>query len=58
MNMSNKLKGDDYMGMTDRQFDVHLIFLIKSLKEALAESPENKRLKELIEELDAVLKRP
>ena len=46
------------MGMTDRQFDVHLVFLIKSLKEALAESPDNKRLKELIEELEAIMKRP
>jgi hypothetical protein len=46
------------MGMTDRQFDVHLLFLIKTLKEALEESPDNKKLKDLIEELEIIMKRP
>ena len=46
------------MGMTDRQFDSHQARLLKILKLALAETPQNKILAELVEEIEAELKRP
>ena len=46
------------MGMTDRQFDSYQARLLKILKSALAESPQNKTLQELIAEIEAELKRP
>ncbi|MCL2082915.1 MAG: hypothetical protein FWH04_06745 [Oscillospiraceae bacterium] len=46
------------MGMTDRQFDAFIDQLLSNLKEALRESPDNKRLKETISKLEASLKRP
>ena len=48
----------EVMGMTDRQFDSYQARMLKILKTALAESPENETLKELIEEIEAELKRP
>ena len=46
------------MEMTDRQFDSYQARMLKILKTALAESPENATLKELISEIEAELKRP
>ena len=46
------------MGMTDRQFDSYQARLLFTLRIALEESPDNKTLKRLIEELEAELKRP
>jgi hypothetical protein len=46
------------MGMTDRQFDSYLSKLLKLLMQALEVTPENKLLKEVVEELEADLKRP
>ena len=45
------------MGMTDRQFDAYQARLLRSLKRALEESPDNKELKGLIEEIEAELRR-
>ena len=44
--------------MTDRQFDSYQARLLKILKIALAETPQNKTLEELINEIEAELKRP
>lgn len=46
------------MGMTDRQFDSYQARLLSNLKEALAVSPNNEKLKKLIKEIEAELKRP
>jgi hypothetical protein len=50
------------MGMTDRQFDSYQAGLLARLKLALKLSPNDAKLKELIEELvkelEAELKRP
>jgi len=46
------------MGMTDRQFDSYQEMLLSHLKEALTESPDNKKLQELIAMIEAGLKRP
>ena len=46
------------MGMTDRQFDSYQARLLSILKEALALSPDNDKLKQLIQEIEAELKRP
>ena len=46
------------MGMTDRQFDSYQARLLRNLKEALKESPDNKILKELIADIESELKRP
>jgi len=46
------------MGMTDRQFDSYQAKILKILKIALAETPDNETLKEFIAEFEAELKRP
>ena len=46
------------MGMTDRQFDSYQAMLLEILKEALALSPDNKVLRNLVEKIEAELKRP
>lgn len=46
------------MGMTDRQFDSYQSSLLRSLKEALNETPNNVRLQQLIKEIEAELRRP
>ena len=44
--------------MTDRQFDAYHRLLLLTLKSALAESPSNTRLKELIEDIEEHLNKP
>ena len=44
--------------MTDRQFDSYQAMLLENLREALKETPENERLKRLVEIIEAELKRP
>jgi hypothetical protein len=46
------------MGMTDRQFDSYQARLLTILKEAFELSPDNEKLKNLIQEIEAELKRP
>jgi len=46
------------MGMTDRQFDAYQARLLALLKAALEESPDSKKLQDLINEIEAELKRP
>jgi len=46
------------MGMTDRQFDSYRSQQLVILKAALEETPENKKLKAYIEQMEAELKRP
>ena len=46
------------MGMTDRQFDSYQARLLRILKSALAETPNNKVLESLIDEIESELKRP
>jgi len=46
------------MGMTDRQFDAYTAQQIVILKMALEETPDNKKLKAYIEQLETSLKRP
>lgn len=46
------------MGMTDRQFDSYHARLLSILKEILEESPDNEKLKKLIQQIEAELKRP
>ena len=46
------------MGMTDRQFDAYQARLLGNLREALEVSPDNEKLKRLIAEIEAELKRP
>jgi len=46
------------MGMTDRQFDSYQARLLSILKEALKDSPDNEKLKQLIQQIEAELKRP
>ena len=46
------------MGMTDRQFDSYQARLLDILKEAFALSPDNPKLKKLIQDIEAELKRP
>jgi len=45
------------MGMTDRQFDSYQARLLTILKEALAQSPDNEKLKTLIAEIESELRR-
>ena len=46
------------VGMTDRQFDAFLAQVILNLKNALEETPDNKKLQAYIEHLEASLQRP
>ena len=46
------------MGMTDRQFDTYQETLLMNLKDALKQSPENEKLKEIILTIERQLKRP
>ena len=46
------------MGMTDRQFDSYQARLLQNLKEILELSPDNSKLKKLIADIEAELKRP
>lgn len=46
------------MGMTDRQFDSYQARLLEHLKIALNETPNNVTLKNLIDQLEAELRRP
>ena len=50
------------MGMTDRQFDSYQSMLLDALKEAheevKAQGIESKKLKRMIEKIEAELKRP
>ena len=46
------------MGMTDRQFDAYQQLLLRNLQEALVLSPDNQKLKNMIEDIEANLKRP
>ena len=46
------------MGMTDEQFFSYRSQMLLILKDALSESPDNKKLKAYIELIEAELKRP
>ena len=46
------------MGMTDRQFDSYQANLLELLKEALELSPDNVKLRKLVERMESELKRP
>ena len=46
------------MGMTDEQFFSYRSQMLLILKDALSETPENKKLKAYIELIEAELKRP
>ena len=46
------------MGMTDEQFFSYRSQTLMILKDALAETPENKKLKAYVELLEAELRRP
>ena len=50
--------GVEITGMTDRQFDAFIEAQIIILRNALAETPENKALKAYIEKLEAGLQKP
>ena len=46
------------MGMTDRQFDAYRAQLLDNLKVAAEETPNNKKLLDIIAKLEVELSRP
>jgi len=46
------------MGMTDRQFDIHLKMLLRRLEIALKEAPESEEIKLLVDDIKSSLERP